>query len=100
MNQGDEFLADGEVEQALQAYRSAAELAPDMDELPFWHALTLAELDRMDEAAPIFKSVFRANPNWAELVKRLPAAGLLKDDPELMQQILALVSHGENGITI
>ena len=54
----------------------------------------------MDEAAPIFKSVFRANPNWAELVKRLPAAGLLKDDPELMQQILALVSHGENGITI
>ena len=33
MNQGDEFLADGEVEQALQAYRSAAELAPDMDEL-------------------------------------------------------------------
>ena len=100
MNQGDEFLANGEVEQALQAYRSAAELAPDMDELPFWHALTLAELDRMDEAAPIFSGVFRSNPNWAELVKRLPTAGLLKDDPELMQQILALVPPDENAITI
>ena len=96
MNQGDEFLANREVEKALQAYRSAAELAPDMDELPFWHALTLAELDRMDEAAPIFKAVFQSNPNWAELVKRLPAAGLLKDDPELMQQILALVNPGSN----
>lgn len=94
MNQGDEYLADGAVEQALQAYRSAAQLAPDMDELPFWHALTLAELDRMDEAAPIFKAVFKANSNWAELVKRLPASGLLKDDAELMRQILALVDSG------
>lgn len=89
MNEGDAFLAEGEVEQALFAYRSAAGLAPDFDELPFWHALTLAELDRMEEAAPIFQAVFRSNPNWAELVKRLPAAGLLKDDPVLMQQILA-----------
>ncbi|MRR30604.1 DUF1028 domain-containing protein [bacterium] len=94
MNQGDEFLANGEVDQALKAYRSAAELAPDMDELPFWHAVTLAELDRMNEAAPIFKSVFLANPNWAELVKRLPIAGLLRDDPKLLQQIMALVSPG------
>ena len=90
MNQGDAFLAEGQVEQALHAYRSAAEMAPDMDELPFWHALTLADLDRMDEAASIFKAVFRVNPNWAELVKRLPAAGLLRDDPELLQRILAL----------
>ena len=90
MNQGDAFLTEGQVEHALHAYRSAAELAPDMDELPFWHALTLADLDRMDEAAPIFKAVFQVNPNWAELVKRLPAAGLLRDDPELLQQILAL----------
>ena len=90
MNQGDAFLAEGQVEQALHAYQSAAELAPDMDELPFWHALTLADLGRMDEAAPIFEAVFQGNPNWAELVKRLPAAGLLRDDPELLQRILAL----------
>lgn len=89
MNRGDEFLADGDVEAALAAYRTAAAMAPDIDELPFWHALTLAELDRMDEAAPIFQVVFRSNPNWAELVKRLPDAGLLKDDPALMQRILA-----------
>lgn len=93
MNEGDAFLANGKVERALSAYRSAAELAPDFDELPFWHALTLAELDRMEEAAPIFQAVFRANPDWAELVKRLPAAGLLKDDPVLLKRILGLMEH-------
>jgi uncharacterized Ntn-hydrolase superfamily protein len=89
MNQGDAYLADGRVEEALAAYRSAAELAPEFDELPFWHALTLAELGRVDEADPIFKAVFEANPDWAELVRRLPAAGLLKEDPMLLQRILS-----------
>lgn len=89
MNTGDEFLAAGRVEEALSAYRAADQMAPGFIELPFWHALTLADLGRMDEAAPIFQTVFRNNPNWAELVKRLPAAGLLKDDPNLLQQILA-----------
>jgi len=55
----------------------------------FLHAVTLADLGRIDEAAPIFQTVFRANPDWAEMVKRLPAAGLMKDDPAVMQQILA-----------
>lgn len=89
MNQGDAYLADGRVEEALAAYRSAAELAPEFDELPFWHALTLAELGRVDEADPIFKAVFEANQDWAELVRRLPAAGLLKEDPMLLHRILS-----------
>lgn len=89
MNKGDEFLTSDRVEDALLAYQTAHKMAPDFDELPFWHALTLADLGRMEEAAPIFREVFRTNPNWAEMVKRLPAAGLMKDDPAVMQQILA-----------
>jgi len=91
MNQGDEFLADGDVDRALIAYRTAGEMAPDMAELPFWHAVTLAELNRVPEALAIFKSVFEVNPDWAQLVRRLPAAGLLRDDPQMMSQILALI---------
>jgi hypothetical protein len=29
-------------------------------------------------------------PRWRELVQRLPAAGLLPDDPALMKRILAV----------
>lgn len=88
MNRGDEYLGLGEVEKALQAYRTAAEMQPDMDELPFWHAVTLADLGRLDEALVIFRQVFSINPNWADLVQRLPAAGLMKDDPGTMRRIL------------
>jgi uncharacterized Ntn-hydrolase superfamily protein len=89
MNLGDERLGQGQTADALQAYRGAAELVPEIDELPFWHAVTLAELGQMDEAIPIFRQVFSANPNWALLVQRLPAAGLLRDDPQMMKMILS-----------
>ena len=38
---------------------------------------------------PIFKHVFEREPQWAELIPRLPAAKLLPDDPALMKRILA-----------
>lgn len=88
MNRGDEALGEGRVEEALEEYRSAAELAPDIVELPFWHAVTLADMGRLEEALPIFRQVFAKEPMWAELVKRLPASGLLRDDPEMMRRIL------------
>jgi len=88
MNRGDERLGDGKVEEALEEYRAAAALAPHIEELPFWHAVTLADIGRLDEALPIFQRVFAANPAWATLVQRLPAAGLLRDDPEMMRRIL------------
>ncbi len=90
MNQGDELLGTGKIEEALGEYRAAAEMVPDIVELPFWHAVTLADLGRVDEALPIFEDVLARNADWAILLTRLPAAGLLRDDAEMMQRILAL----------
>jgi len=87
MNRGDELLGSGDVEEALEAYRTAAEMAPQVEEMPFWHAVTLADLGRVDEALPIFGEVFAKNPDWYTLVERLPACGLLRDDPELLARI-------------
>ncbi len=89
MNRGDAFLGEGDIPAALDCYSQASAMAPGMPELPFWHAVTLADLGRLEEALPIFKTVFAANPNWAVLVQRLPAAGLLKDDADMMTRILA-----------
>ena len=93
MNEGDERLGAGQVEEALEAYRTAAALAPHIEELPFWHAVTLADLGRLEEAIPIFRRVFEANPAWATLLERLPAAGLLREDPEMMRRIRSLVDR-------
>ncbi len=88
MNAGDEALGAGKVEQALEAYRAAAALAPHIEEMPFWHAVTLADLGRVEEALPIFRQVFAVNPAWAELLRRLPPAGMLRDDPAMLARIL------------
>jgi uncharacterized Ntn-hydrolase superfamily protein len=90
MNRGDELLGTEKVEEALQEYRAAAKMSPDIEELPFWHAVTLADIGRVDEALPIFRDVFARNADWATLLARLPPAGLLRDDAEMMQRILAL----------
>jgi uncharacterized Ntn-hydrolase superfamily protein len=87
-NRGDELFAGGKVDEALAQYSKAAEYAPEVVELPFWQAVTLASVGREAEAMPIFAAVFAKEPRWAELVPRLPAAKLLPDDPALVRRIV------------
>ncbi len=89
-NRGDEFVADKKIELALKEYAAAGTLAPEVLELPFWQAVTLASIGRESEAAPIFRAVFAKEPYWADLVPRLPAAQLLPDDKGLIQRIVKL----------
>jgi uncharacterized Ntn-hydrolase superfamily protein len=90
MNEGDEHLADGNVEKAVEAYGAAAALVPDNHEMIFWHAVTLAAAGQLDQAMPLFERAFSMWPRWRELVPRLPASGLLPDHPELLEKILAV----------
>jgi tetratricopeptide (TPR) repeat protein len=86
-NRGDELMSEKKVDAALIEYREASKLAPEILELPFWHAVTLASIDREAEAAPIFKQVFAKEPIWADLLERLPAAGLFPNDPALIARL-------------
>lgn len=89
-NRGDELMTARKVEGALAEYKAASVLAPEILELPFWHAVTLASIGREPEATPIFRAVFAEEPVWAELLGRLPAAGLFPNDPALIARIRAL----------
>ncbi len=89
-NRGDELMTEQKVELALEEYKAASRLAPEIAELPFWHAVTLASIGREAEAAPIFKAVFAKEPIWATLLERLPAAGLFPNDAALIKRIQAL----------
>lgn len=90
MNAGDEAMAEGDFQAALDHYAKATELAPDIAELPFWKAVTLFTEGREDEALPIFRHVFALEPRWVPLVPRLPASGLLPDDEEKIEKILSV----------
>jgi uncharacterized Ntn-hydrolase superfamily protein len=90
MNEGDELMAEGNIEQAVEAYGAAEALVPDSHEMIFWHAVTLAGAGEVEQALPLFEKAFAMWPLWRELVVRLPASDLLPDDPELLEQILAV----------
>lgn len=89
-NRGDELMTEKRVDEALVEYAAASKLAPEIVELPFWHAVTLASIGREAEAAPIFRDVFAKEPIWLEMLDRLPAAGLFPNDPALLARIRAL----------
>lgn len=90
MNAGDEFMLLGKVEQAVEAYGDAESLVPDSHEMIFWHAATLAADGQVEASLPLFSRAFSMWPKWRELVTRLPASGLLPDDPELMRKIVSV----------
>ncbi len=89
MNAGDEYMMLGEIDNAVVAYGGAEKLVPDSHEMIFWHAATLADAGKVDEAMPLFAKAFSMWPRWREIIPRLPASGLLPDDPELIEKILS-----------
>ena len=90
MNLGDEAAALEKWDDALGHYTKAARLAPEIAELPFWQAVTLFMAGQEDKALPVFRDVFGREERWARLVPRLPASGLLPDDPKKIEKILSV----------
>ena len=89
MNLGDELMTAGDIQGAVEAYGAAEALVPDSHEMVFWHAVTLAGAGETEQALPLFGKAFEMWPKWRELIPRLPASGLLPDDPVLLARILA-----------
>lgn len=89
MNAGDGAVATGDWDRALIDYAEAARRAPQIVELPFWHAVALVNGGRIDEALPIFADVFARDPRWRDAVGRLVRADQLPDDDALIARITA-----------
>jgi len=89
MDEGDGFVTAGKWGEAKSAYEAAARLAPGIWEMPFWQAVALASGGRRDEALPLFKRVFAAEPFWKRLVPRLAEVDQLPKDPGLLKAIEA-----------
>jgi len=90
MNQGDEFLTNNKIQEAMHAYTQAMDMFPDNAEMIFWPAVTLASTGCVEESLPLFKKVFAIDTNWAIMLQRLPQVGQFPKDKKLMQTILAV----------
>ncbi len=90
MNQGDLAVEKNDIAGALHAYGTAEKMFPDNLEMKYWHAVSLANVGMIDDALPIFKTIFRKDSNWRLLTQRLPGVGLLKVGEADLKRILLL----------
>ena len=97
MNAGDLATEHNDNEGALREYAAAETIASTTEGVPksryaemiYWHAVALVNMKRVDEALPLFARAFAMEPGWRELTPRLPKAGLLPDDPKVIERIVA-----------
>ena len=87
-NMGDHYMETEEIDKALIEYSKAAEYYPENAELPYWSAVALANGGRLEEALPVFRSVFQRNPDLKTMTPRLVKSGLLPDDESLIRKIM------------
>jgi uncharacterized Ntn-hydrolase superfamily protein len=91
LNEGDEAVTRNEIDRAVQLYGEALALAPDAatnGEAAFWTGVSLVNADRVEQGLPFLRRAQAVHPQWAELLTRLPASGLLPDDPQLIQRLV------------
>ena len=97
MNEGDEWVTKNDIPKAVAAYDAAIAFLPDSatnGEAVFWTGISLAAAGKESEAAPYLARAYAVHPKWAELVPRLPAAGLLPGDSALVRRLVAGMRSG------
>lgn len=90
MNEGDACLEKNDVEGALANYRTAEAIQPDNLEMQFWHAVSLTNAGRIEEALPKFKELFAKDENWVITTERIVGVGLLKVRKPDLEKIVKL----------
>jgi uncharacterized Ntn-hydrolase superfamily protein len=96
MNAGDLAVEHKDNEAALREYSTAERIASTTPGIPpsrhaemiYWHAVALVNMNRVEEALPLFVRAFQIEPGWRDLTPRLSKSGLLPDDPKLIERIL------------
>lgn len=88
MNQGDLEVERGNMEKAMTEYRAAMTMFPDNLEMQYWTAITLASNKKVKEALAMLQKIYKKDPNWRELTRRLPKVGLLTVSPEELNELL------------
>ena len=88
VDKGDDAMGAGDMDRALEEYATAETLTPEILELPFWKAVGLAGVGRIEEARVILESIYAQEPTWRELLPRVVDAGLLAIDDEAVATLI------------
>lgn len=82
--------APGDDERPIaERYAEARRLAPDAMELVFWRAIELATDGDVETGRAEMAVAVAADPTWRDALRHVAEAGLVGDDPTLVDRLLA-----------
>jgi len=90
LKKGDELISFGKIEEAMEEHKNAFQPAPEVEELKFWYAVTLANHGMIEEAIRTLEETVAKNKDLLELLKRLPKSELINEN--VATQILKRIS--------
>jgi uncharacterized Ntn-hydrolase superfamily protein len=80
-NEAETAFKNGERERALLLWKQSRERAPELEELAYWQAATLAEAGDVQTASEILRPVLANDArreHWIDLLRRLEKVGLIE----------------------
>jgi uncharacterized Ntn-hydrolase superfamily protein len=89
-NRGDALSAMKKSAEAFVEYDLSVKMAPEVDELKFWKAVTLAANGRVNESIPIFRDAFKLNPDWKIFLKKLVNNSLYPITEEMYSKVTSV----------
>jgi uncharacterized Ntn-hydrolase superfamily protein len=78
----------GDMPGSLEAYERARALLAGNDEATFWAAILMADAGRVEEGRAMLAGIATREPGWSDLLRRLPAAGLLTNGQATVDALL------------
>lgn len=88
MNRGDLYVEKNQMKPAMEEYNAAMKMFPENLEMQYWTAITLANDKQVEKAAEMLQKIYKVDPNWRELTKRLPKVGLLNVSGTDLERLL------------
>jgi uncharacterized Ntn-hydrolase superfamily protein len=88
MESAEESQIAGDLDATLAEYRAAIPLLRGNDEAAFWVAVLLAHNGHVDKAKEMLRDAIAREPGWADLLRRLPAAGMFRSGQETIERVL------------
>jgi uncharacterized Ntn-hydrolase superfamily protein len=87
-DKGEELAKGGDLAGMQAAFAAARKMTSDATEMTFWQALVLADNHNLiEEARALLAPLFKKEPQWEELLRRLGPTGLL-DHPEIVGKLV------------
>jgi uncharacterized Ntn-hydrolase superfamily protein len=87
VDDGEEKMATGDSEGGLSLIREAVSLGPMIDDAHIDLGIICLKLGKKDEALNAFRQALKLNPRMKTLIKQLPGAGLMEQDPEIFKEL-------------